>query len=186
MNFIKANAVALVAVLIAIGGYFYPQLASISAGAVVTGPAHYQTEGFIQGLCSGLRNQWCVDGNGNVSSTGTLSVGTNGSTLTRLNFSVGVAIGYSNTIAASSTGTFDIGPTTGKGQVGSTLPGVSAGDQCDVYATTTIGNWGGLDIISSFASTTNGYCSVTVFNQTGATFTWSSTASSSFAYQVFH
>ena len=47
--------VALVAVIIAIGGYFYPSVSASVFGANATGPAHYQTESFWQGLQLGQR-----------------------------------------------------------------------------------------------------------------------------------
>jgi len=125
-------------------------------------------------------NGWTESGGG--TETGGVTIGSSGTAINQVNYGFGDVIAYSNTIAGSSTARVDIGST---GQVGGTLPGIVPTSECDVYATTTVGAWGSLDVIGSYASTTAGYCTINVFNQTGATFTWSATASTSYAYQSF-
>jgi len=138
------------------------------------------------GLNLGSAQQFTVDSSGNVvesgnvSNSGTTQIGANGTKLNHLISGIAQVIAYANTIAASSSARVDLGTT---GAVGGTLTGVVAGDACDGFATTTVGAWLGVDVIGSFASTTNGYCTLQLANNTGATFTWSAQASTSFAYQ---
>lgn len=87
---------------------------------------------------------------------------------------------YATTIAASSTATVDC--QAGAGAL-TALPGLQAGDNVFVHATS---SWPttaqGLLISSSQASTTNGYISLKLINNTGTTFTWTNTASTSIQY----
>lgn len=74
----------MVAVLIAIGGYFYPSVSTV-LGANATGPAHYQTESFWQGLQLGQR----------------------GSIISNLNFGTCSLIASNYTVAASTSVAMD-------------------------------------------------------------------------------
>ncbi len=58
--------VALVAILVAIGGYFYPQ----SVLGAASGVAHYQVESFLQGLAVGARDQFSVSNAGALTTSG--------------------------------------------------------------------------------------------------------------------
>lgn len=88
-------------------------------------------------------------------------------------------LAYSNTIAASSTGSVDCSANGGF----SAIPGVLVGDTIDVGATSSIPvTFGGLDVIASYSSSTPGYITIRIFNQTGATFTWAATASTSYNF----
>jgi hypothetical protein len=123
-----------------------------------------------------------VNGTTVFNSSKQLIVGTNGTALTRLNFGVCPVIAYAATIAASSSATVDCGST---GAIGGTLSGVSAGDYCDVFSTTTISSvYQGVSILGSTASTTAGYCTIKLYNSTGATFTWTGAASTTLVYQA--
>ncbi len=124
---------------------------------------------------------WTESGGG--SETGGVTIGANGTTINAIVFGTPKVIAYSNTIAASSTARVDLGST---GQVGGTIAGILPTDACDGFATTTVGAWLGVDVIGSFASSTAGYCTLQLANNTGATFTWSATASTSFAIQDIH
>lgn len=87
---------------------------------------------------------------------------------------------YATTIAATSTATVDC-------QAGASaltaIPTIAVGDNVFVHATS---SWpttsGGLVIESSQASTTAGYITMTISNLTGATYTWTNTASTSIQY----
>lgn len=86
---------------------------------------------------------------------------------------------YATTIAASSTGAVDC--QTGTASL-SPLQGVAVNDVCFVgQATTTPNTVNGL-VFQGSASTTNGYISMRVINNTGGTFTWTAAASTSIPY----
>lgn len=91
-----------------------------------------------------------------------------------------IILAAATTIAATSTAQVDC-------QAGASSPsalsGVQAGDNVFTHATS---SWPttsqGLQIVSSQASTTNGYITMKIFNGTGTTFTWTNTASTSIQY----
>jgi len=92
-------------------------------------------------------------------------------------------LAYATTIAASSTATVDCSST---GRIGGTLTGITSGDNVMAMATTSISStFLGVKILSAHASTTAGYITLDVSNETGTTFTWDGTASSTIAYQVY-
>ncbi len=73
MTSLKNVWIAMVVVtIIAVGGYFYPRLASVFGGLNTTGPQHYQAESFLQGLAAGVRNQFSVSNTGILSSGGSV------------------------------------------------------------------------------------------------------------------
>lgn len=116
--------------------------------------------------------------------SGTSTFGANGTAVNRINFGSCTIYAYATTIAASTTATVDC-------QAGASaltaLTGVSSGDVVAVTATTSISStYEGIKIESANASTTNGYITMTLFNGTGTTFTWTGTASSTIKYIVIH
>lgn len=91
----------------------------------------------------------------------------------------------SATIAASTTATVDC--QAGTQGVDVPLAGITAGAGVQLtQGTTTPTTYQGLDVLGASASTTAGYITLKLFNGTGATFTWTPTASSSFTYEAFH
>lgn len=62
-----ALGVALVALLLAIGGYLSSSTHLFGANA--TGPAHYQMENFLQGVQAGTSNQFSVSNTGVINLT---------------------------------------------------------------------------------------------------------------------
>lgn len=114
-------------------------------------------------------------------SSGQLTMSSVGSAVTGLNFGTCTINAYSNTITASSSAQVDCsagatGPT-------ATLAGIASGDKVFVtLASTTVAISEGLHVIWSAASTTPGIITMKIANDTGGTFTWASTASSSISY----
>lgn len=171
---IKNIAIGVLAVLTLLFGYLN-LTASKPLGVVPTGPAHYQTEAFLQGLVAGPRNNFVVD------NTGRVQVGSNGTLLTQYNAGTCVAKDTA-TIAASTTKQVDCGG----GYNGATaLSGVSAPAIVQFTSTTSMPTtYAGLVVLGASASSTAGFITLNIYNGTGATFTWTNTASSSFAYTV--
>lgn len=167
-----AIVVALVAVVIAIGAALVSHGGTPKPGAV-TGTTAYNSLGISQlKIASNCNDEF--------------KYGTcNGSAINGINYGSCQVIGYSNTIAASTTGQVDCGTT---GLVGGTLTGVSANDFIESHATTTISctSQGCVSLVASAASTTNGYVTLVFANNTGATFTWTGAASTSIQYLDFH
>lgn len=106
-----------------------------------------------------------------LTTTGTLLVGTGGTTVSHVVAPANCTIiANSTTIAASSTKDVDCA-----------ITGLLATDMIEVVATTTTSSvFQGITILSQHASTTAGYATLTLFNGTGAAFTWTGTASTSF------
>lgn len=103
--------------------------------------------------------------------------------LAGMNFGSCIIYAYATTIAASSTATVDC---QGGTSTLTALTGVSSGDKVMAMATTSISSVSqGVSILSANASTTNGYITMTLFNGTGTTFTWSGGASSTIKYVAF-
>lgn len=114
--------------------------------------------------------------------TSSWTLGSSGTALSRVNQGSCVILAYSNTISASSTVRVDCGST---GQVGGTLTAITSGDNVFVHSTTTLSSvYGGVRIVSSDASSTAGYVTLNLFNETGTTFTWSGAASTTIKYWV--
>lgn len=91
----------------------------------------------------------------------------------------------SQTIAASTTATVDCQAGTNGTQ--SPLPGITAGAGTQVtQGTTTPTVFQGLTVLGASASSTPGYITLKIFNGTGASFSWTATASSSYTYEAFH
>lgn len=115
-----------------------------------------------------------------MSTTGTFSVGSSGSTISQYNFGT-CAIWGAHTITASTTKTVDCAT----GAAHTALTGITSTDNVMVQATTSISStYLGVRIVSAHASTTAGYITLQLYNGTGTTFTWTGTASSTIAYQA--
>lgn len=130
-------------------------------------------------------NTSCTTGNLYVSGQvtgGNLQVGSVGSVISGIQSGTCTIFAYSTTIAASSTAQVDC-------QAGasslSAISGITSGDRIFAsLASTTSAIFEGIDIQWVAASTTPGYITMKLYNGTGGTFTWSSTASSSIPYLV--
>lgn len=111
---------------------------------------------------------------------------TTGTQVNRVNFGTCQIQASANTIAASTTATADCVLAAGT-PPGTALTGITAGDIVSVTpSTTTPTTYEGLQVHGASASSTPGYITVNLFNGTGATFTWTSAASTSLQYQVMH
>lgn len=112
-------------------------------------------------------------------------VGTSGTNITRMNAGTCYLQPNATTIAASTTAVVECQGTAAIKNPNTTntsaLTGVSSGDFVSVMlSTTTAGSTiEGLDIIGASASTTQGYITLRMVNQTGTTFTWPTTGSAS-------
>lgn len=104
-------------------------------------------------------------------------------TITGLNFGTCFIHPYAATIAASTTAQVDCTATANfAGGPGSPLSGIVFGDTLPgvKLGSTTVGTlFGGLRLRSAEASSTSGYIVLNVENDTGATFTWSTTNAAS-------
>lgn len=117
-----------------------------------------------------------VDGTTVIDGSGRMTLGTSGTQVTGFNFGTCYILAYATTIAASSSATVECqGSTNG---TPSTLAGIANGDSVAMsFPTSTPATLGGLRILGASASTTSGYITMTVWNGTGGTFTWTSAAS---------
>jgi hypothetical protein len=117
---------------------------------------------------------------------GGFTAGSTGTQVNGINYGTCTVLAYATTIAASTTGTVDCQG--GQSGAFSALTGVSSGDTVNTFATTTIGSttFGSVIIAGSHASTTAGSIELIIRNNTGATFTWNNTASTSMRYIDLH
>jgi len=126
-----------------------------------------------------------------VKDSGSITIGTSGTAVNRVNFGTCNFLPDATTIAASSTArvTCQAGTdTTGL----TALTGVTSGDEIIITLSTTtaaagkaIGaSFGGLSLIGATASNTAGYIETLILNETGGTYTWptSGTASGTASY----
>lgn len=121
-----------------------------------------------------------VNGTTIINSSKQLILGTNGTAVSGVVYGTCKAVAYSNTITASSTAQIDC---SSDGTPSGTISGLTASQLIDGWATTTISSLSqGVSIIGSHASTTAGIITLRLANGTGATFTWSAAASTTFAY----
>lgn len=167
MNSSKALWVALIAVaIIAVGGYFFPQVAAGAFGNI-DGPTTYGEIGTnalkIGASCgSGFRWATCA-----------------GTQINGLNMGQCYIQAYATTIAASSTAKVDCQATQAVGGIttalDSILNGVSTNDnvQATLATSTEVNVAGqGLVVVAASASTTPGFISLLIANNSGAVFTW--------------
>jgi hypothetical protein len=108
------------------------------------------------------------------------TIGLNGSAFDTMKSGTCTLFAYDNTISASSTDTVDCsGALNGL----TAISGITSGDNCQLWATTTMSStFLGLDIQFSHSSTTAGYIKAAVRNMTGADYTWAAVASTSVRY----
>lgn len=164
-----ALGVALVALVVGAGGYFFPAAVSQALGEIGTR--------FPNGLSVG--NSAAVPG-GVAPTARKFTLGLTGDAIGTVNFGQCAIWSGSATITASTTTTVDCSST---GFSGGTLNGLTAGDPIFAVATTSLStSFGGVNIIAAVASSTAGYVTLSLANQTGATFTWTNTASSTIRY----
>ncbi len=184
MNFIKQNpgVIAVVALIIAITGLFTPvgqQTIQTAEQKILGGVTNYDTLE-VTGLIVGTAvNPSPV--------TGMIIGSTSNAPLTSVTFGNCVIKG-SITLTATTTTQIDCGG----GFDGSTaLTGITSSSNVFVNATSTFpltpaGTGTGLLIKSVYASSTSGYITLNIWNGTGATYTWTGSASSSFKYLDIH
>lgn len=162
-----AAAALLVSVVFGVLVLMHP----IAASKTLGGTTNYDT----------LSASALVIGTGCNSGFGTCS----GTTITAVNAGSCSIQSSSQTIAASTTATVDC--QAGTAGVDAPLTGITAGAGTQVtQGTTTPVVYQGLNVLGASASTTAGYITLKLFNGTGATFTWTPTASSSYTYEAFH
>ena len=114
--------------------------------------------------------------------TGGATVGSSGTALVRVNSGFCNVQSSTNTITASTTKAIDCG---GGTYAATALTGITAGDRVLLgQPTTTSTVFGGLQILGASASTTQGFITLIVANNTGFTFTWTAAASTSWPYLV--
>lgn len=153
----------MVAIVVAIGGYFFPQVQS--ALGDTGGSTNYSQLGTTQmRIGTGCGNEFKFN-----ACAGTPIFGDA--------FGTCYVQASTITIAASSTATVDCQASTNGTQA--PLSNVAAGDTVVAdFATTTSSVSDGIDIVGVSASSTPGYITMKVANATGGTFTWTSSASS--------
>ena len=152
----------------------------LSLGAFLFGGAQGVAQSF--GNTSGTSTtQAIVSALGLRSGTQGLRVGASGTFLARINTGFcNLHTGSDTSIAASSTETWDCQAGTG---TFSALTGVTAGDACFVsMSTTSPSTFQGLRVNGTSASSTPGAIVLSIFNGTGAAYTWGTAASSSLQY----
>lgn len=138
---------------------------------------------FSNGLKAGNGStpQFQISSTGALTTTGTLTLGTNGTALNAIQTGTCTIYAYSTTIAATSSARVDC-------QAGAAaltaITGIASGDRifATLASTTVDTTQGGLVLESAAASTTAGFITLKILNLTGAAFTWVSTASSSISY----
>ena len=174
--------VVVLASLLGVLAFFGVQIKSQaqSFGSFVSGQVQQEAFLFVNGFSAGSSQQYSVDASGNVTTSGTATLGSSGSAVTSLNFGKCNINAAATTIAASSTATV----TCGGGTNGLTaLSGVAAGASVQLsFATTTSTIFYGLNIVGVSASSTSGYFTAIVANDTGATYTWATGATTSLNY----
>lgn len=158
-----ALGLASVAIVIAIGGYFYP-VAVETLGATGTR------------FPNGLSTTSTSPAAGQVLTT-TLQVGTNGTNFAGVKTGSCTIWAPATTIAASTTQAVECQSATTGGI--STITGVTTDSVCQlVAASTTSSVSNGIAVIGTSASSTAGTIVARLSNLTGATFTWTAEASS--------
>jgi hypothetical protein len=178
----------LIAVVIAIGGLYYPTVDLSGLKAAVENSLGASGTRFPNGLSADSTSPVAGQVRGTtLTSTGaatfgTAAIGSSGTTLTQVNAGTCYIAPYAATIAASSTALVECQATAGWDAADiSTLTGVASGDAVQVIlSTTTAGStFLGLNLAGATASNTPGYIQLRLFNQTGTTFTWPTSGSAS-------
>lgn len=170
-----ALGVALVAVVIAIGGYFYPSASALFGSASPTGPFYYSQAGFNAGAAFGNRSQSYFD------SSGKLTVGASGTATTQIiSGTCNLAQATPGSFAASTTAQF-LCPVTGVASgdlVIADLP-VGAGANLNGSGSTGLG----FAVVSAYATSSN-YIGITLANLTGASTSTFPQATTTVEYRV--
>lgn len=177
-----------VAIVIAIVGCFLPVLPH---GKTVFGSVDTTCQGFT--TCFGdLYVTTASGGSGAIRAAGTLiadgaatlstslKVSSTGDVVARLNEGTCKIKPYATTIAGTTTATVDCASATLAGLVA--LTGVTFNDNVVATLSTTTssaGVQGALFITGASASTTNGYITLSLYNGTGGTYTWSTVTNAS-------
>lgn len=114
-------------------------------------------------------------------STGQLVLGQSTSPITQILPGTCNIINYASTIAASTTAQVDCDAGTTGSPVA--IAGILSGDKIFIDpASTTPTTFMGLDLLKAAASTTAGHITLWVANQTGTTFTWANSSTSSLSF----
>ncbi len=170
--------VASVAVIIAICAFWSASNANGTAANAAGSTANStHTAGYYD---AGLGFK--VNGTTVFNSSKQLIVGSAGTAVSGINFGTCYVRPYAATIAASSTAQVDCQATQNfMSGPGTALAGITAADviQLDLGSTTVGTLFGGLKLRTAFGSTTAGWITLSVQNDTGATYTWSITANAS-------
>lgn len=168
---ILARGLAVVAIVIAIIGVFTP------AGKQAFGTIYDTFSGDYFNATQGFQ----INGVTVFSAAG-LKPSAASTPLLGENFGTCQVQSNANTIAASTTQTVDCVAVAGT-PPGTALAGITAGDKITMQeSTTTSTAFGGVLLLGASASSTSGYITMKLYNATGATFTWTSAASTSFQY----
>lgn len=159
----NAFILSLVAIVIAIGGYFFPQMEKTLGSTFGTR--------FPDGISVGV-------GAPLPTTKGALIIGSAGTQISNIVAGTCYVKAYATTIAATSTAIVDCQATALVSQNGiSALSGVKTNDIVQVTIATSsepVAS-GGLILQSAAASTTAGYIQLNIFNGTGTTYTWPTT-----------
>lgn len=163
----KSLILSLVAILLAIGGYFFPQVPSIVSNTLGSTFGTRFPDGISIGKGAPLPT-----------TQGALIIGKTGTQINNISAGTCYIKAWATTIAATSSAYVDCQATALVGANGfAALPGVLNGDAVQVtLATSTepVSPYGGLFVASAAASTTNGYIQLEITNLTGGVFTWPS------------
>lgn len=158
---------ALIAIVLAIGGYFFPQIQSTLGSTFGTR--------FPDGLSIGV-------GAPLPTTRGGLVIGTTGTAINNMTAGTCYIRPYATTIVASSTALVDCQLNALVGQLGGApLPGVRPGDavQSTLATSTVSAVYQGVHLLGATASNTPGYIQLELLNLTGNTFTWPLTGTAS-------
>jgi hypothetical protein len=131
----------------------------VTGGSSLLGGSAYEAlpKWFGNGLQAGLTQQFAVDSNGVLSTTGGLSVGSSGTTITKIiEGTCSLIVAGSYTLTASTTTAADCAVT-----------GAAPGDMVFAQFATSTNVGSGFSISGASASTTSGYITLRVYNGTG-------------------
>jgi len=173
-----AGVLALVAIVIAIGGYAYPKIQENLGATGTRFPNGLSTNSTSPAV--GELQTTTLEVDSTSSFEGAVTVGTSGSGMARINTGFCNIHSTTNTIAATTTATVSCQAGT---NTLSALTGVTAGDICFLsLATTSINVATGVHVAGASASSTAGYIHAEIGNLENNTFTWTAAASTSWPY----
>jgi hypothetical protein len=126
----------------------------------------------------GSSEQFHIDGDGDITTTGSVTLGSDGTVLAGIKSGSCTIWAGATTIVASSTAQVECQGGTGGGITA--ISGVTSDSICSLQnASSTSTLFGGIVVGGVSASSTSGTIVARIANFTGATFTWNATASSS-------